>query len=178
MVKSLLSFLIIFLWLVGCAKNETQEEMTLEKSQQSEKTALAKQDPVGTYGKQITLTEKTLWSKIMEEPEKYEGKQVLVSGTIVEVCPKRGCWVDMSSDKEFEKFRIKVKDGEIVFPLSANGNNALVEGIVEKLELSQKQAIKYLAHQAEEKGEEFDSTSVSGPLTIWRLKGLGAEIKG
>ncbi len=178
MAKVVLSFLLIILMVYGCSKNESGQEETLEQSKQTEKLAMEQEDPIGTYGKGISLTEKTLWSKVMEAPEKYEGKQVLLAGTIVEVCPKRGCWVNLSGDKEFETVKVKVKDGEIVFPLSATGNEALVEGIVEKLELTKKQAINYKAHQAEEKGTAFDSTTVTGPLTIWRLKGLGAEIKG
>ena len=178
MVKRFSLFLLIIVLFLGCSKNESKEEMTLEKSQQAEKMAMQKENPVGTYGKGITLKETTSWSQIMEKPEQYEGKQVLLTGTVVEVCPKRGCWIDLSTDKEFEKVKVKVKDGEIVFPLSAKGSEAMVEGVVEKLELSQKQALNYLSHQAEEKGESFDSTTVTGPLTIWRLKGLGAEIKG
>ena len=178
MIRVTISILLFVLMVLGCSNNESNKEMSLEDSKQSEKVALEKENPVGTYGKGITLKEQTLLSTIMEVPEEFEGKQVLLSGTIVEVCPKRGCWVDLSGDKEFEKIQVKVKDGEIVFPLSAKGNEALIEGIVEKLELTKEQAIRYQAHQAEEKGLEFDSTSVKGPLTIWRLKGLGAEIKG
>lgn len=178
MFKSVVSLLLILLLVMGCSKSESEKEMSLEQSKQAEKLAMEKEDPVGTYGKGLTLSESTPWSEIMKTPDQYEGKQVLLSGTIVEVCPKRGCWVDLSTDKEFEKVQVKVKDGEIVFPLSAKGNEALVEGIVEKLELSQKQAVNYLSHEAEEKGVEFDSTTVTGPLTIWRLRGLGAEIKG
>lgn len=178
MVKSIFVLFLIVVLANSCAKNESEQEMTLEESKNLETVALEKEDPVGTYGKGISLSEKTLVSKIMDSPEKYEGKQVLVSGTIIEVCPKRGCWVDLSSDKEFEKIKIKVKDGEIVFPLSAKGSEALIEGIVEKLELTQEQAMKYQSHQAEEKGIEFDSTSITGPMKIWRIRGLGAEIKG
>ncbi|MCB0293569.1 MAG: DUF4920 domain-containing protein, partial [Calditrichaeota bacterium] len=68
-------------------------------------------------------------------------------------------------------------DGEIVFPLSAKGHAAVVEGQVEKVELTQKQAIGWLSHEAEERGVPFDSTTVTGPMTIWRIKGAGAEIK-
>jgi Domain of unknown function (DUF4920) len=178
MVRAIISFLFIFLLVMSCSKSESNQETTLEQSKQTEKAAMEKENPVGTYGKGITLKEKTLLSTIMEAPEKYEGKQVLLAGTIVEVCPKRGCWVELSGDKEFEKIKVKVKDGEIVFPLSAKGSEALIEGTVEKLELTQKQAINYLAHQAEEKGTAFDSTSVLGPLNIWRIRGLGADIKG
>ena len=177
MYRMFLSFILVLVLFISCSQKEAEQEMTLEQSKQSEMAAMQKEDPVGLYGKGITLKEQTLVSTIMESPEKYEGKQVLLSGTIVEVCPKRGCWVDLSGDKEFEKIKVKVKDGEIVFPLSAKGSEALVEGIVEKLDLTKDQATRYQAHQAEEKGIEFDSTSVTGPMTIWRIKGLGAEIK-
>lgn len=177
MYRTFLSLVLIFIMFLGCSNDESNQEMGLEKSAQSEKLALEKENPVGIYGKGLTLKDQTLVSTIMESPEKFEGKQVLVSGTIVEVCPKRGCWVDLSGDKEFQKIKVKVKDGEIIFPLSAKGSEALVEGIVEKLELTKEQSIRYQAHQAEEKGIEFDSTSVTGPMIIWRIKGIGAEIK-
>ena len=166
MYRLFLSFILVIVLFLGCSKNESEQEMTLEKSKQTEKAAMEKENPVGTYGKGITLTEQTLLSTIMESPEKYEGKQVLLAGIIVEVCPKRGCWVDLSGDKEFEKIKIKVKDGEIVFPLSAKGSEALVEGIVEKMELTKEQTIRYLAHEAEEKDMEFDSTSVTDAETL------------
>lgn len=166
--------LLIF---IGCGETEKSQQSKLE-SENDEKSALERTNPAGTYGKEITLTKQTKISEILETPEKYDGKQVLISGTVVEVCPKRGCWINLAGDKEFQQIQVKVKDGEIVFPLSAKGSQALVEGIVQKLELTKKQAINWKAHQAEERGEEFDSTTVTGPMTIWRIKGLGAEIKG
>ena len=99
MVKRFSLFLLIIILFLGCSKNESKEEMTLEKSQQAEKMAMQKENPIGTYGKGITLKETTSWSQIMEKPEQYEGKQVLLTGTVVEVCPKRGCWIDLSTDK-------------------------------------------------------------------------------
>ena len=33
-------------------------------------------------------------------------------------------------------------------------------------------------HQAEERGASFDPNSVSGPLTLWQIAGLGARIDG
>jgi len=32
-------------------------------------------------------------------------------------------------------------------------------------------------HMAEDAGKEFDSTLVTGHMTIYQIKGLGAEIK-
>lgn len=129
-----------------------------------------------TFGKQITLQEVTPVSQILASPEKFVNKKVLIKGMVVEVCAKRGCWMDIASDKAFEKIQVKVLDGQIVFPLSARGKEALVEGVVEALEYSKEEAVEWLEHKAEEKGEAFDPKSVTGSMTIYRIKAQGAMI--
>ena len=128
------------------------------------------------YGKEISLKEKTSISKILERPEEYVGKTVLVEGEILEVCAMAGCWMELKSDVENQKVKIKVKDGDIVFPVEAKGKSALVEGTVYKIELSKEEAIEYYQHVAEEQGTSFDEASVTGPLTLYQIKGIGAEI--
>ena len=86
--------------------------------------------------------------------------------------------MDINGKNPDEKIRVKVEDGVIVFPVEAKGKEALVEGEVEKLELTEKQARGWFKHVAEEKGEPFDSTSIQGAMTIYRIKGSGAEIEG
>ncbi|MCW8960020.1 MAG: hypothetical protein OQK29_00570, partial [Ignavibacteriaceae bacterium] len=71
---------------------------------------------------------------------------------------------------------VKVKDGEIVFPIDAIGSTALVEGKVYNIELTQEEAIKHFQHVAEEKGEDFDPSTITGQMTIYQIEGLGAEI--
>ena len=130
-----------------------------------------------TYGEALTLTEITKVSAILDAPEQYIGQRVLVEGMVVAVCEEKGCWMDIASDAEFEKIQIKVDDGVIVFPLTARGHQALVEGTVEQLELTYEQALAQAQHEAEEHGEEFDPTSVpEGPQTIYRIRGLGAIV--
>jgi len=87
-----------------------------------------------------------------------------------------GCWMELESDIEGEHIKVKVKDGDIVFPVEAKGQTALVEGTVYKIELTQEEAADYLEHAAEEQNEEFDPSTVTGPMTIYQIKGLGAEI--
>lgn len=128
------------------------------------------------YGKKLTLSEVTQVSRILAAPETYVGKKVLIKGMVVDVCTKRGCWMDIASDKAFEKIQVKVLDGEIVFPVSARGKEALVEGIVEALKYTREEAIAWLEHKAEETGEAFDPNTVEGPMTIYRIKALGAQI--
>ncbi|MEN8233169.1 MAG: DUF4920 domain-containing protein [Thermodesulfobacteriota bacterium] len=131
---------------------------------------------VETYGEKLTLSEVTKISEILTEPEQFVGKKVLVKGMVVDVCAKRGCWMYLASDKPFEKIQIKVLDGEIVFPMSARGKEALVEGEIEALKFSKEDAIAWLQHKAEEKGESFDPESVTSGMTVYRIKALGAEI--
>ena len=129
-----------------------------------------------SYGEAVSLTEKTDVSKILDNPSIYLGEKVLVEGTIVEVCTSKGCWMDIASDRDFEKIQIKVDDGVIVFPVSARGQQALVEGIVEELQYTEEQAIEQAKHMAEERGIEFDPSTITGPQTVYRIRGVGAII--
>lgn len=128
-------------------------------------------------GEPLTLSEVTKVSEINQNPEKYLGKRVMIEGLVINVCAARGCWMDIASDVPFEKIQIKVVDGEIVFPLDAKGKTARVEGIAEELKLSKEQAIEMAQHQAMESGGTFDPASITGPVSYFRLRGLGAVIR-
>lgn len=140
-------------------------------------TAVVVQAKSDTYGKGVTLNESTPVSAIFDNPEAYLGKMVRVEGMIIEVCAKRGCWMYVAGDRQGEKIQVKVTDGEIVFPMSASGRMAIVEGVVEELEMSKDEMVQYFKHLAEEKGQPFDPSTVKDERII-RLKGLGAEIEG
>lgn len=128
------------------------------------------------YGKGVKLKETTKISALLENPASYLGKRVRVSGMVLEVCAKRGCWIYLSSDRPYEKIQIKVTDGEIVFPMNASGREAIVEGIVEELNLSREDIIRYKRHLAEEQGQTFDPSTVKEGEKIIRIIGTGAEI--
>ncbi len=129
------------------------------------------------YGKRLNLKEKTKISAILEKPNDFVGKKVLVEGTVIGVCEKRGCWIELASDKPYQKIKVKVNDGEIVFPMEELGKSAVVEGQVYEIKMTKEQAIERAKHEAEEHGKEFDPNSVSGPTTYYQIKGLGAIIK-
>lgn len=127
------------------------------------------------FGEQITMTDKTKISEILADPESFVGKKVLVEGEVTDVCSAAGCWMELKSDKE-GKIKIKVKDGDIVFPMEAAGKKAVVEGLVYKIDLDHESAIEYMQHLAEDAGKEFDPKTVTGPMVIYQIKGIGAEI--
>ncbi len=136
-------------------------------------TALAKD-----FGDGISLKKTTLVSELIDNGDAYVGQRVRVRGMIADVCESRGCWIYVAGDRPFEKIRVKVKDGEIVFPLEARGNEAVIEGTLEKFDLSREEVIERNRHLAEERGEEFDPTTVSGGEIFYQIRGLGAQIEG
>lgn len=131
-----------------------------------------------SLGEPLTLQETTPISDILAEPDAFVGERVLVEGTVAEVCSNMGCWMDIVGEDDTETIRVKVDDGVIVFPQKATGKRARVEGTVEKLELTEEEAIEAARHEAEERGETFDPASVDGPETIHRIRGSGAVIAG
>ena len=131
-----------------------------------------------TFGAGVTLPKMTQVSEIMNNPKEYVGKKVKIKGLVVDVCAKRGCWLYIAGDKPFQKIQIKVDDGVIVFPMSARGKVATVEGVVEKLDMTHEEAIAYHKHLAEERGQKFNPASVQGNEATYRIRGTGSEIEG
>ncbi|MBU0474888.1 MAG: DUF4920 domain-containing protein [Bacteroidetes bacterium] len=133
---------------------------------------------VTKYGKEITAKEKVKVSEILEKPDSFVGKKVLVEGTILNVCEKRGCWIELASDKEFESIRVKVEDGVIVFPMEAKGQKALVEGEVVSFTVEADGAeCSGTDCKDEEKEKKEDCKSEKKHVkTVYQIQGIGAEI--
>ena len=125
-------------------------------------------------GRPLTLKKQTRIAEINASPDKFAGKTVQVKGKITEVCENMGCWMNLVDGDQ--KIRIKVKDGEIVFPKTAVGKTAIAEGALNKIEMTKEQAIAQARHEAEENKKKFDPASITGPVTIYQIQGTGAVI--
>jgi cytochrome c-type biogenesis protein CcmE len=129
------------------------------------------------YGKGVSDATPVKLSELMAKPDDYVGKVVKVEGLVTEVCPKRGCWINVAGDEEFQTIRIKVEDGVIVFPMTDKGKKVVAEGTFKKMELTKEQAIAKAKHECEEKGTKFDPASVTGPATVYQIQGTGAIVE-
>jgi hypothetical protein len=137
-----------------------------------------------SYGAGVSIAEPTAIAAIVAAPESYVGKEVRVEGTVKEVCEMAGCWMELvASDTSGEaagspELKVKVKDGEIVFPVAARGKEAMAQGKVERLEMSRDKYVKHQKHLAKEQGRTFDETSVvgEGPFRLYQVAGTGALI--
>jgi hypothetical protein len=128
-------------------------------------------------GKPLTMAAPTPLAEIESHPEKYVGKTVQVRGRVTEVCQAMGCWMNIVDPVGERPIRIKVEDGDIVFPQSAVGKLALAEGKLVKLEMTREQAIAEARHEAAEQGRKFDPKSIKGGVKMFMLEGTGAVIR-
>ena len=112
---------------------------------------------------------------VLASPSSFIGKDITVAGEIDSVCGKKGCWMMMKSGHE--QLRIKVKDGDMVFPFNAKGKRAFATGKLEVIEMSEKQALAYQKHMAEDAGEDFEPKNVTKELVFYQLKPVGVTIK-
>lgn len=130
-----------------------------------------------TYGSGVKAAEATPISKILADPDAYVGKTVRIEGKVLDVCPMKGCWMELAGEDGKQSLKVKVDDGVIVFPMTSKGKLAVAEGTVEAIPMTKEQYVAWLEHLAEEKGETFDAASVGdGPFRILQLKGTGARI--
>lgn len=139
--------------------------------------AIDDETKTNTFGKPITLTVVTSISQILDNPIEFLGDTVLVRGAVIDVCENRGCWMEIAGDSAFQSIKVKVKPGEVVFPTSAKGNTALIEGVVEQLVFTKADVIKMEKYNAEQQGTEFDPATITEGKIIYRIRGIGAVIE-
>lgn len=139
-----------------------------------------------SYGKGIATSpaEDTIVVRIgelMADPAAFVDRTVRVEGLVDDVCPMKGCWIDiLEADAPADRaktVRFKVEDDVIVFPAEAKGREVVAEGVLRARAMDEASARAWFQHLAEEKGEEFDPESVTGPVTVYQIEGQGAVLR-
>ncbi|MBI3682989.1 MAG: DUF4920 domain-containing protein [Acidobacteria bacterium] len=125
-------------------------------------------------GKELTLKTQTPIPDLLASADQHTGKTVQVKGKITEVCQMMGCWTNLVDPASGKMMRVKVNDGEIVFPKEAIGKMAVAEGVLQKIELTKEQAIARARHEAEEQSRKFNPASVKSGAVIYQIQGTGA----
>jgi uncharacterized cupin superfamily protein len=127
-------------------------------------------------GKPLAVKDPVSIAALVSHAGDYVGKTIQVKGKITEVCQMMGCWMELTND-DGQHVRIKVNDGDIVFPKDAAGKQAVAEGKFARIELTREQAVAQAQEEAGEKGRKFDPASVKGGITIYQIQGTGAVIQ-
>jgi len=148
-------------------------------SDKSESDLLNKKNPIGFYGNFSSAEKIQNIVDLISNKDVFINKEVKVRGLVNEVCPMRGCWLEVVDENGIDKLRIKVTDGDIVFPLSAKGRNIEAEGQFSILALNKQQAKNWKKHLAAEKGIEIDTSEIilsQNDYFEYRLNTTGAKI--
>ncbi|MFL2994638.1 MAG: DUF4920 domain-containing protein [Candidatus Neomarinimicrobiota bacterium] len=148
-------------------------------SDKSESDLLNKKNPIGIYGNFSSAEKIQNIVDLISNKDVFINKEVKVRGLVNEVCPMRGCWLEVVDENGIDKLRIKVTDGDIVFPLSAKGRNIEAEGQFSILTLNKQQAKNWKKHLAAEKGIEIDTSEIilsQDDYFEYRLNTTGAKI--
>jgi NMD protein affecting ribosome stability and mRNA decay len=127
-------------------------------------------------GQPVTIAKPMAVSEALRTAAAQEGKSVQVKGKVTEVCQMMGCWMNLVDPATGESIRIKVNDGEIVFPKDAPGRMAVAEGKLKKIVLTREQAVAAAAHEAEEQGRKFDPATITSGKTLYQIQGTGAVL--
>lgn len=134
--------------------------------------------PTGqSFGAGVTLTDTVSIDAILADPNAYKGKTVRVEGMVLDVCPKRGCWMELAGKEPGHKLKFKVTDGEMVFPMDAKGKIAIAQGEVSVRELTLEQTKERAEYEAKEYGKPYDPASITKPSVYVQLDGTGAVFK-
>ena len=134
---------------------------------------------ISLYGDDFNYDSIQSISSLIDNPNQFLDKQIVTEGKIVDVCPMKGCWIEIKDSHSGQIIRVKVQDDVIIFPEDSKEKKVIVNGVFTKIEFTENQAIKWKIHLAEEKGlklEESDVTLDSSDLIEYRIKGLGAKI--
>ncbi len=108
------------------------------------------------FGAALTLDEPTPLSTILERPEAFEKKPILLHGRISDVCQKKGCWTILRDGEQF--VRVRFQDYGFFLPGDVQGQEAWVEGVVSVRTLSEREARHYAAESS-----QGDPESIRGP---------------
>jgi hypothetical protein len=127
-------------------------------------------------GKPLTAKSPMPLATLVSHADDYVGKTVQVQGKITAVCQMMGCWMELTNDAG-QRVRIKVEDGEIVFPKDSSGKIAVAEGKFTRTELTREQAVARAKEEAEDNGRKFDPSKVKGGMTLYQIEGTGAVIQ-
>ena len=86
-----------------------------------------------------------------------EYPEVKIQAKIVEVCPKKGCWLKLELENG-ETAMVKMKDYGFFLPLAAKGKTVVIDGKVE-LKTTSVAELKHYAEDAKKSKEEIEAST-------------------
>jgi hypothetical protein len=126
------------------------------------------------YGNPVSKNSAVKGKKLIGNLKKNNGEKLdaKVAGTVLEVCPKKGCWIKLQLDDK-SVATVKMKDYAFFVPTALEGKRIMVEGKAEMAETSVKE-LKHLAEDAKKSPEEIEA--ITAPKQEIKILADGIEV--
>ena len=112
--------------------------------------------PGDTYGEKITADNAIpINDAVAKLNNGTESLNTKIKAKIVDVCPKKGCWLKLQLNEK-ETAMVKMKDYGFFLPLAAKGKTVVIDGEVKKKTISVAE-LKHYAEDAKKSKEEIDA---------------------
>lgn len=139
---------------------------------------LCAQPPAGeakkgdTYGEAVTEKGAVSLDELSRKLDKEEKTTAKIKGTILAVCPKKGCWMTMElPDKT--KMLVKFKDYAFFVPMAIAGKTVVLDGIARQKLVSVNE-LKHYAEDAKKPQAEIDA--ITKPEKQVRFEASGVRV--
>jgi Domain of unknown function (DUF4920) len=122
------------------------------------------------FGEKITEKGAIESTKLAEKMKDKSTMETKVTGTIVEVCKKKGCWMTVDIGNN-QKMRVTFKDYAFFVPKDANGKKVVIEGVAQK-EVTDVATLKHYAEDAGKAKEEIEKINKPKEELTFEAKGV------
>lgn len=129
--------------------------------------------PTKTYGDKIRAASFVDVAKVLDDPDKFADKPVLVQGRVRAACTAKGCWMELAPSlaKEAPGSRVTFKDYGFFVPTTSAGKGACVEGVVTTKRVSPEEV-----RHMESEGGRFSKKMSDGSAREVRIVATGVEL--
>ncbi len=83
------------------------------------------------FGQPITLTDAVSTGDLLAKPGDFEGKTILVKGSVVDVCQKMGCWMVITDGEN--SLRVTTKAHGFYVRKDGAGSSAMIQGTLKHI---------------------------------------------
>lgn len=121
--------------------------------------------PLVASGPVLTVAE------LLAAPGAHDGEEVTVTGTIREVCAKKGCWMTLGDGER--EMRVTFLDYGFFVPVDAQGAEVRAQGRFAIALVPVEEARHYL----EDAGRHAEAAAITAPVPTFTLVARGVELR-
>ncbi len=107
--------------------------------------------------------------QVIAEADKLSGREITVTGTVREVCQKKGCWHTLSTSDPNTNIMVKDKEYAIFLPKDCAGKSVAIQGTFTVEAISEEEA----RHYAQDAGR--DPSVINGPQRTYLMDASGVK---